>query len=53
VFEGDDISNGWDGTKNGKPCPEGVYVYRITFNVEGIPGAEEEKTIVGTVLIVR
>ncbi len=53
VFEGDGISKGWDGTKNGKPCPEGAYVYRITFNVEGIPGAEGEQTIVGTVVIVR
>jgi gliding motility-associated-like protein len=53
VFTSHDIGQGWDGTKNGKPCPEGAYVYRITFNVEGIPGAEGEQTIVGTVVIVR
>ncbi|MFO7658293.1 MAG: gliding motility-associated C-terminal domain-containing protein, partial [Bacteroidales bacterium] len=53
VFETENIGQGWDGTKNGKPCPEGAYVYRITFNVEGIPGAEREQTIVGTVVIVR
>jgi gliding motility-associated-like protein len=53
VFEGDGISKGWDGTKNGRECPAGAYVYRIAFQVEGVPGAEEEKTIVGTVLIVR
>jgi gliding motility-associated-like protein len=53
VFEAENIGQGWDGTKNGKPCPEGAYVYRITFNVEGIPGAEGEQTIVGTVVIVR
>jgi len=53
VFESEDINQGWDGTKNGKPCPEGAYVFRITFNVEGIPGLEGEQTIVGTVVIVR
>lgn len=29
LFETDDINKGWDGTYNGKPCPEGVYVYMI------------------------
>jgi gliding motility-associated-like protein len=53
VFDSGDIGQGWDGTKNGKPCPEGAYVYQITFNVEGIPGVEGEQTIVGTVVIVR
>jgi len=53
VFETADISLSWDGTKNGEPCPEGAYVYQITFNVEGIPGVEGEQTIVGTVVIVR
>ena len=53
VFEGDGISKGWDGTKNGRECPAGAYVYRITFQVDGIPGVEGEQTIVGTVVIVR
>jgi len=53
VFHTEDIGQGWDGTKSGKPCPEGAYVYRITFQVEGISGAEGEQTIVGTVVIVR
>ncbi len=53
VFETENIGQGWDGTKNGKHCPEGAYVYRITFQVEGFPGVEGEKTIVGTVVIVR
>ena len=50
IFESDDISIGWDGTKNGKPCPVGVYVYRLTFRVEGAAG---EKVIAGTVALVR
>lgn len=29
LYETDDINKGWDGTFNGKPCQEGVYVYMI------------------------
>lgn len=29
VFETDDISTPWDGTWNGKPCPDGTYFYMI------------------------
>ena len=50
IFEGDGISAGWDGTKNGVQCPGGVYVYRITFRVDG---DSEEQVIVGTVAVVR
>lgn len=31
VFECDDISQGWDGTQNGKKCEIGVYVYVAKF----------------------
>jgi gliding motility-associated-like protein len=50
IFEGDGISAGWDGTKNGVPCPGGVYVYQVTFRVEGVA---EEQVISGTAAIVR
>ena len=53
VFTSHDIGQGWDGTKNGRECPAGAYIYRITFQVEGIPGVEGEQTIIGTVVIVR
>ncbi len=29
VFETHDPTQGWDGTKNGKPCPIGVYVFKV------------------------
>jgi hypothetical protein len=50
LFTSDDISQGWDGKKNDTDCPGGVYVYRITFRVDGI---EEEQVMAGTVAVVR
>jgi len=32
VFQTHDPKNYWDGTVNGKVCPQGSYVYRCTFN---------------------
>jgi gliding motility-associated-like protein len=50
IFQSTDITYGWDGKKNGKDCPGGVYVYKIVFSVDGIPGNQER---VGTVMLVR
>jgi gliding motility-associated-like protein len=50
IFESTDITKGWDGKKNGNPCPGGVYVYKIIFSVDGVPGNQER---VGTVMLVR
>ncbi len=30
-FDSHDITTGWDGTMNGHPCPQDVYVWRITY----------------------
>jgi len=50
VFESSGIENGWDGKKAGKDCPGGVYVYKIVFEVDGVPGMQERT---GTVMLVR
>jgi gliding motility-associated-like protein len=50
IFRSENILVGWDGKKNGKDCPGGVYVYKIVFSVDGIPGNQER---VGTVMLVR
>jgi gliding motility-associated-like protein len=50
IFRSENILDGWDGKKNGKECPGGVYVYKIVFSVDGIPGNQER---VGTVALVR
>ncbi len=50
VFSSKGIENGWDGKKNGKDCPGGVYVYKIVYSVDGVAGKQER---VGTVMLVR
>jgi gliding motility-associated-like protein len=50
VYFGNGILSGWDGKKSGKECPGGVYVYKIVFSVDGVPGNQER---VGTVMLVR
>jgi gliding motility-associated-like protein len=50
IFQSTDITQGWDGKKNGKDCPGGVYVYKIVFSVDGVPGNQER---VGTVMLIR
>jgi len=50
VFSSKGIENGWDGKKNGKECPGGVYVYKIVFSLDGVAGNKER---VGTVMLVR
>ena len=34
VYESNDFDNKWDGTFNGKPCPDGTYVWRIRYSDE-------------------
>jgi len=31
IFESSGVEQAWDGTFNGKPCQEGVYVYQISY----------------------
>jgi gliding motility-associated-like protein len=50
IFQSEDITQGWDGKKNGKDCPGGVYVYKIVFEVDEVPGMQERT---GTVMLVR
>ena len=48
VFQGNDPSKGWDGTYNGKPAPIGAYVYKISYERDGIPTFAK-----GTVTLIR
>lgn len=50
IFRSENILVGWDGKKNGRDCSGGVYVYKIVFSVDSVPGNQER---VGTVMLVR
>jgi len=49
VFESNDIENGWDGTKDGNPFNQGVFVYKITATMSS--GKKINET--GNVTLVR
>ena len=47
----DGLTEQWDGTKNGIPCPQEAYVYIIHYHVLG--SNERPEPIVGTVSLIR
>lgn len=49
LFESKSLSDGWDGRHNGRPLPQGVYLYRMQLTQES--GAEVEKK--GVVFLLR
>ena len=51
VWHSEDIEEGWDGTYNGKPCPQATYVYIIHYRDITAPKNELSKT--GTVTLLR
>ncbi|MDT8308335.1 MAG: gliding motility-associated C-terminal domain-containing protein, partial [Bacteroidales bacterium] len=51
VFKTKDKDLGWDGTFGGKPVPEGVYFYTISFSVTDNPDKVTERK--GSVLLLR
>ena len=51
VYTSVDMDEGWDGTDNGRPCPQGVYTYIINYSTEADPRNPVQKR--GTVLLIR
>jgi gliding motility-associated-like protein len=51
VFYSDSMGDKWDGTHDGKKCPQGTYTYRILYSTVAEPESEMEE--VGTVTILR
>ena len=50
VFHTTDIEQGWDGTHDGKPCPQGSYPYVVTYTRAG---TVSEYRIKGVVTLLR
>ena len=51
VFTTDRPEEGWDGTSEGRPCPQGAYVWHLTYAKEITP--DRIHTAVGTVTLLR
>lgn len=51
VFHTDDLSQGWDGTSNGSPCPRGSYVYAVRYRTSLMPANWQNRR--GTVTLIR
>ena len=49
----DGLTESWDGTHNGIPCPEGAYVYLIQYHATEIIEGASNHPITGTVLLIR
>tara|TARA_Y100001933_G_C18997689_1_gene563188 strand:- start:1098 stop:3047 length:1950 start_codon:yes stop_codon:yes gene_type:complete len=49
IFKSNNQNEGWDGTKNGKPCQIDVYVYKIIYRGLGL----SQKQKVGQVALIR
>ena len=45
------LADSWDGTYKGAPCPQGAYVYLITYTTVSQPSHPQR--VKGTVLLLR
>ncbi|MFO8130269.1 MAG: gliding motility-associated C-terminal domain-containing protein, partial [Bacteroidales bacterium] len=53
IFESEDIQKGWDGKYDGEAAPAGVYVYHVTYRLEGNVSKDgEDFELKGTVVLV-
>lgn len=53
LFKTSDFKEGWDGTIEGKPAPEGTYVWVIKFDVGDENNELHTKIQKGTILLLR
>lgn len=51
IFYTNNPDNGWDGTVEGKPAPQGIYVWKIIYSKIGTP--EELMSKVGSLTVIR
>ncbi len=53
IFHSQDIYEGWDGTFNRSDCPEGVYIYMVTWEGQGSLAKDREGMKKGTIMLLR
>ena len=51
VYRTADLDAGWDGTRNGRPCPQAAYVWHLRYRSAYYPDAWQSAT--GTVTLLR
>ena len=51
VYSTHDLEQGWDGTHNGTPCPQGAYVWHLRYRTLDRP--EQWNVQTGTVTLLR
>ena len=51
VFRSSMPTDGWDGTHNGHPCPQDIYVWHLRYHTKDRPNAPHTAT--GTVTLLR
>ncbi|MCQ2252119.1 MAG: PKD domain-containing protein [Bacteroidales bacterium] len=49
MYRSKDINEGWDGTKDGIPCPPGMYVYKVKYVLRD----KSFKIVYGNVFLLR
>lgn len=52
IFTSQDLSMGWDGTLNGEPVQDGVYVWRIAYRAINDTGVTQ-KALTGSITLLR
>ena len=53
VWQSDDLNKQWDGTFNGHPVQQDVYVYKLTYSFYDVQNVLKKRDAVGTVTIIR
>lgn len=51
VYSSDRLAEGWDGTHEGRACPQGAYVWHLRYRTADLPGSWRAAT--GTVTLLR
>jgi gliding motility-associated-like protein len=53
VFESDNKYNGWNGTRKGKECIDGVYTYIVQVSGQNPESGNTSQTKTGTLVLIR